>query len=806
MPHRNPRLHIPLRSFCSRLLLLLGLLAMCLLPGTALAQDGGTIEGHVTPGHSHDIVLATARIPDLALQVDVDGDGNFRFDDVPSGSYLVVVRIPSLGATAERAEVAAGETTQLDIVLKPGGHFDEIVVTASADARSNLELATPTTVLSGEELALRVQPTLGETLSQEAGISSTFFGPGASRPVIRGLTGDRVRMLESGLGTGDVSGVSADHAVTADPGQAERIEVIRGPATLLYGSSAVGGVVNVIDERIPSHRATGGVNGDVTLRGNSVDEGRTGSVNLNGGKDRWAWHVDAIARETEDYDIPGFAVLDDDEHGDEHEEHEEEEHEEEEHEEEEPAFGTVPNTNIETQGGRVGVTYFGDRGFFGISVSGFETDYGLPGGLEHAEHEEEGEHEEHEEEEHEEEEHEEDEHEEGVPVRIDMEQRRIDLKGEITQPFGAFQGLKLRLGSTDYEHIELEGDEEGTFFFNEFIEGRLELVQKSRDLKSGAIHSGSFGTQLFTRDLEAIGAEAFLPQTQTDRWALFTLQEIETGNVRWQFGARFESQDSDPADGPSRSHDGLSGSLGMVWQANDAFSIGASLSRSVKLPAAEELFSNGLHVATQAFEIGDVSLTEEIGLGFDVSLRLEQGPFSGELTFFRQDFDDFIFQAFTGGEEDGFPVVVYSQEDAELSGFELTARIELLDLDDHHLHLRLVGDMVDAELDAGGYLPRIPPTRLGAGLHYHSEGWTASAEVQWVDDQTDVAVNESATEGYTLFNASLGYRVLFKQQILDILLRGRNLGDEDARAHTSFLKNVAPLPGRDVALSLKFLF
>ncbi|MEM7356429.1 MAG: TonB-dependent receptor, partial [Acidobacteriota bacterium] len=752
-----------------------GLLATVLLVVLTVsplaAQETGSVTGRVGPQHDHDFVLATARIPDLGLKVDVDADGSFSFESVRPGSYLVEVRIPSLGVAVERVDVKAGEETGVEVLIEPGSHFEEIVVTASADARDPLDLASPVTSLSGLELALRLESSLGETLSGEPGVSSTFFGPGASRPIIRGLAGDRVRMLEGGLGTGDVSGVSADHAVTADPAQADRIEVIRGPATLLYGSSAVGGVVNVIDERIPSSRATGGVHGSVELRGGTVSDERQGAAALNGGSGNWAWHVDVVARETDDYEVPGFARLegdehDEDEHDDEHDddsdEHDDDEHDDDEHEEEEP-FGTVPNTDLETEGGRVGVSYFfGDKGFFGVSVSGFDTNYGLPGGLEHAEHGDEHD-DEHDDDEHEDgdddsdehdDEHDDDgdEHEEGVPVRIDMEQRRIDLRGEVIDPFNGFQALRLRFGGTDYEHIELEGDEEGTFFFNEAIEGRFELIQNRRSLSSGGEHGGSIGLQYSDRELEAIGAEAFLPKTTTDRWAIFTLQEIDTGPLLWQFGARFESQDAKPVAGSgfsSRSHDGFSASAGLVWKASETFSIATSLARSVKLPAAEELFSNGLHVATQAFEIGDPALTEEVGLGLDVSFRLENEKFSGELTFFRQDFDDFIFQAFTGDEEDGFPVVLYSQEDAEFTGAELKARVELYDRDGHHLHLRLVGDVVEADLDSGANLPRIPPLRFGGGLHYHHERWDASAEVRWVDDQDDVGANESPTDGYT---------------------------------------------------------
>ncbi len=747
-----------------------GLVALLtLLVGPAAwAQKGGSIAGRVGPRHDHGFVLATARITDLALKVEVGADGSFRFDEVRPGSYLVEVRVPSLGVAVESVVVRAGEESAVELVITPGSHSDEIVVTASAVARSPLDLAAATTSLSGEELALRLESSLGETLAQEAGVSSTFFGPGASRPIIRGLSGDRVRMLEGGLGTGDASGVSADHAVTVDPAQAERIEVIRGPATLLYGSSAVGGVVNVIDDRIPSSRSTGGLHGSVNLRSGSVNNERMGSLKLGGGRGDWAWHLGGIVREADDYEVPGFAQLEEGDHAD-----------------EEGSFGFVANSDLESQGGRAGVSYFFDnKGFLGISVSGFKTEYGLPGGAEHGDEEE---------------------AEEGGEeiVRIDMKQQRFDLHGEVVENFGPFRGLKVRLGATDYEHVELEGGEDGTFFFNDSFEGRIEFVQKQMGR-----YSGSMGVQYFDRDLEAVGEEAFLPPTSTNRWAAFTLQEVETGSLRWQLGARFEAQDTDPVSEvlSSRSHEGLSASLGLVWRATEHFSLAASGARSVKLPAAEELFSNGLHIATQAFEVGDSALDEETGLGLDLSFRLETAKLSGELTFFRQGFDDFIFQAFTGEEEEGFPVVLYSQEDAEFSGAEVKARLELFERENHHLHLRLVGDVVKAELDSGGDLPRIPPLRLGAGLHYHSERWNASGEVRWVDRQSDVATNETPTDGYTFVNASLGYRFIFRQQIIDLLLRGRNLTDQEARSHTSFLKNIAPLPGRDIGLSVKFLF
>lgn len=714
-------------------------------------REAGVIIGQVTPKHDHAFTLATARIPDLALRVRVEKDGSFEFRDVRPGNYLVEVRVPTLGTAIEAVIVVAGEVTRVDIEVIAGSHFDEVVVSAPGSSRDPLELATAVTSLSGQELQLRLESSLGETLSQEAGVSSTFFGPGASRPIIRGLGGDRIRVLEDGIGTGDASAVSADHAVSADPVRAERIEVLRGPATLLYGSSAVGGVVNVIDERIPTSRASSPLSGTADVRSTSVSDERLGAVNLNGGGGDWAWHVDAMSRETNDYEVPGKSLAG------------------------EPS-STVLNSDIENLGGRVGATrFFGDDAHLGISASALDGLYGIP-----SESTEEA-------------------------VRVDMEQRRIDLRGEVRRDLGPFQALELRAGVTDYEHSELEGGDVGTIFRNDSAEARIELTQKK-----GARSSGSVGLQYLGRELDAIGDEAFIPRSRTSRWALFSLQEIDAGPVRWQIGGRFETQDVDASGVPSRSHDGLSASLGLVWDLSERWSLGASLARSVKLPAPEELFSDGVHVATQTFEVGSSALGVEVGTGLDVSLRRNEGRVTGELTLFRQDFDDFIFQALTGEERSGFPEVVYSQADAEFLGAELEVRVELFELGGHHVHLALLGDLVEAQLassvDFDRDLPRIPPRRFGAGLHYHSENWSATVEVRRVDSQTAVAVNEAPTDGYTLVGASVGRRFLIKGQILDLLLRGRNLLDEEARSHTSFLKAIAPLPGRDVTLSLRYWF
>ncbi len=746
------------------------------------APAAGAIAGRVVTADGTPVAGVEVRIAGLRRRTVSGEDGAFRFEGLPPGDYLLEASSPRLGTTVDQIRVAPGAAADVTLTLDLARHQEEIVVTASPDARSQGDIAQPTSVLAGEELMMQMQPTLGETLSRQPGVTSTFFGPGASRPVIRGLGGDRIRVLEGGLGTGDASTTSPDHAVSVDPLSAERIEVLRGPATLLYGSSAVGGVVNVIDNRVPEALPGERISGTVEVRGGTVADERGGAADLNGSLGRIAWHVDFLKRETDDYEIPGFAesaAL----------RAEEEEEEGEEHEE---ARDIAGNSATDTEAGTVGFSWIGDDSFLGLAVRRHDTLYGIPGGHEH----------------HEEEPPPGEEPEEEEVVRVDLEQQRWDLRGGVTRPFGIFRGANLRFGATDYEHRELEGAEVGTRFLNESWEGRLELLQR----RFGAL-TGSIGFQAQNRDFEAIGEEAFVPPTQTESWAAFTFQELVQGPWRFQLGGRFETQDVtaagvDPAD---RSFDGLSGSAGLVWQpTGDDYAIGLSLARSTKLPNAEELFSNGPHIATNAFEIGDPDLEEETSLGLDLTFRKTSGPLTGELNLFLNRFDDYIFESFTDEEEDGLQVFRYLQRDAEFRGAELSGIYELFHTEPHHVDLEFGADVVRAELrrpgDAGEPLPRIPSMRYRLGLHYQGEKLQGLIEGQRVEEQDRVAAFERPTEGYTLLNASVGYRFFTTAVVYDLLLRGTNLTDEEARNHVSFLKDLVPLPGRDVSLAVRLTF
>jgi iron complex outermembrane receptor protein len=756
-------------------------------PAHAQAPATGTLVGSVKSSGGSEAPDAVVQIVDLRRRASADETGAYRFQDVPAGNYLIQAVSPRYGTSVTRATISAGTETRLDISLDVSVHQEAVVVSAQGEARSLSEVAQPVSVLSGDELSLRGAPTLGETLATQPGVSSTYFGPGASRPVIRGLGGDRIRVLEDGVGVGDASSTSPDHAVSLSPLSAKSIEVVRGPATLLYGSSAVGGVVNVLDDRVPDAAPDYVVGGVAELLGASVNDEWGGGVSLKAGRGPLVLHGGFDRRETTDLNIPGFAesaAL---------RAQEEAEGGGEEHAEEEEAFGVLPNSAVETTSGTVGASYVGRSGFFGASWTGFDTLYGVPGGHAHEEEAppvEEGA----------------PPAEEPGPVRVDLRQRRVDLRGARTEPFGGFRAAKVRFGVTDYEHKELEGEEVGTLFLNDSWEGRLELLHNPL----GAF-TGSFGVQLASRDFEAIGAEAFVPPTETRAFAGFVFEEVGQGTWRGQFGGRFEHQNVKALGdvGLERSFDGVSGSAGLVYRGAGSFGAGLTLAYSEKLPNAEELYANGPHIATRAFEIGDPDLGKEKSLGLDLSLNKRAGPVTGQLAFFLNRFDDYIYEELTDEEEDGLQVVRFVQRDATFRGFEASAAVELMHKEPRHVDLELQADYVRASLRGGteAPLPRIPPFRYGAALHYQDNHLDGRFEVRGAAEQTRVSSSaELPTEGYTFLNASLSYRFFVGRTILQLRVQGNNLTDEEGRNHVSFLKDVAPLPGRDFRAALRVLF
>ena len=559
-----------------------------LLIGVGVPALAGDVSGTVLAPGGEPAVDARVVLIELKRSLFVGQDGTFRFRDVPPGNYHIEAVSKGFGSTVHEIEVGAQEL-RLDLQLSVSMHRERIVVTATRGGRGSGEAVQPVNVLDEAALNERMEPTVGETLANEPGVSSSYFGPGSSRPIIRGQGGGRVRVLESGLGTGDASTVSPDHAVSTDMLTADQVEILRGPSTLLYGNTAVGGVVNVLDQRIPEYAPSKPISGTVNLRYADAAEEKSTSARLHGGAEHFAWYLDGFTRTTEDYAIPGRAVVDDPD----------------------SASGSLPNSDIETDGATLGLSWVSDTGFVGVSYRMLDSDYGIPAELEEAPPpvlgvmEQEG-------------------------VRIDMEQRRFDLRGGFDTRLGPFNGVRFSFGATDYEHAELEGEEVGTRFFNDSHEARLELTHGESGPASGVI-----GVQYAKQDAEAVGLEAFLPPSVTDLAAVFAFEQIKSGSMRYEIGLRAETTDvsssetaaTDPGclDPRDRDFTTVSGSFGVAWLPNDKYTLGGTVSRAVRPPGAEELYSCGEHVATLSVERGDPNLDEETNLGVRSSVCANGG-------------------------------------------------------------------------------------------------------------------------------------------------------------------------------------
>lgn len=666
--------------------------------------------------------------------------------------------------------------------------LNEIIVTAKPLERTVEQLAQPATVLTGATLTLAQSSSLGETLAEQPGVSSTYFGPIASRPVIRGQFGERVEMLSNGLSALDASALSEDHAVSIDSILAESVEIIRGPATLLYGSGAAGGIVNVVDSRIHRVAPELPLSGAVSLGTDSAIEGRSGAFKLDFGNENVVFHVDYMRRDTDNIEIPGFAesallrrLEELEEEGEEHGEEEEEE------------FGIVENTDSETESGAAGVTLFGERGRIGVSVSRFETNYGIPGEHEHAHEEEEpglGEEEEEEE-----------------IIRIDMEQTRVDVEGELYLD-GFFEAVNFKFASNDYEHVELEGPEVGTLYDNQGIDARIELPHRQIGNFVGAI-----GLQYKSLDFDAVGEEAFVPPSETDQIALFAFEEYAAGpDLTLQASARIERQEISTPGQSDYSETALGAAFGAIWQWTDALTLSGNLSLTERHPNSTELFADGPHLAVQRFERGAVTLglgelDKELSRNLDVTLRGNFDRVEFAVTAFLNDVSDYIVLSPTAEIEDELQVFDFGQTDAELYGFEAEALVDIFESlnTDTHVHVRLFADMTRGEdTVANTDLPRLPPLRYGLGLHYQRAGFDASVSATRHDEQDRVAPNELPTEAFTMVDAQVSYT--FDEPGVLVFLKGRNLGDEDARRHTSPLKDLVPLPGRSLIAGLRWDF
>ncbi len=674
------------------------------------------------------------------------------------------------------AQNSASEQNQTETTDDDFHKTGQIVVTAPYFER--LDLLAGTSSLSGEDLAIQARGQIGDSLTSLPGISATSFAPGSSRPVIRGFQGNRIIVLTDGIGNIDVSNTSADHAVTVESLTVERIEVLRGPAILLFGGQAVGGAVNAIDKRIPRKVPEEAVHIDAIAGYASAGDEWSGgaSVDVPFG-DRFVVHADGSYRKSDDLRIAGFQLS--------------------------PSLradtlaaanaaslagdtdlatelnnatnvrGHIPNSFVKNWTLGAGAAFIDEGGNLGASFSIYDTAYGVParpGG------------------------------EEGV--NIGLKQYRADLRGEVKTGNGFLEKLSFRAGFADYQHTEFEGDEVGTVFKSDGIEGRIEAIQNEHNGWRGAT-----GLQYLSRNFEAIGEEAFVPANRTNQLGLFTLQEFKFNAFELEAALRYDRvRQTAQTLGLERKYNNISAALGLGYVIGD-LKIGTNLSRTGRAPAPEELFSDGPHIATQAFEIGDVDLKSEKAWNVELYARLDATNIEASATLYANYFDNFIFENATGAIEDDLPVFQYFQRDARFYGAEASLSARVARVAGFDITVDGVADYVRASIkNSGGPVPRIPPLRLLGGVELKSGPLDLRGEVEWADNQRRNAAFETETDGFTLVNAQIVWRPFGKNKNISLIGSANNIFDVTARRAASFTKDFVPLAGRDFRVTARFSF
>lgn len=700
---------------------------------------------------------------------------------------------------------------------RQGGEATEklktVIVTGVGPQRETDEMIGNATAVSRDEIVQGLQASLGNSLDDQPGVSTTHFGQAASRPVLRGLGAERVLVLTNGIGVIDASAASPDHQVAGDGIDAEKIEILRGPAALAYGGQAIGGVVNVIDGLIAEELPERAVSGEAYGALNSVnDTGEEGAVKTRFSTGPFVLTLSASGRDFGDYDIPGFAESSRLRASEEHEheeEHEEGEEDHEEHEEHEEIRDTLENSFVETSTLAGGFSWVGSKAFAGVAIRHQESTYGLPG----HDHAHEDEHE-HEEEEHEEgEEDHEEEHGEELPF-IDLEQTRIDLRAGAEIESGPFTRVAANVSIADYEHTEFEAPgEPGTVYESDGVEGRLEFGTNYAGFE------GAVGAQFIDKTLDAFGEEAFITRTETNSTGVFAYQTREwDSGFGVEGGVRYDATQLNNAFAGAREFDLLSGSVGAHQHWENGWFVGGQLSWTERAPNESELFADGAHLATSQYEVGNSELEKERGLNLEGTVRWRGEGFGFGANLFHTEFDGFIYltpgtvleDGIAVDEVDELPVYLFVQEDASFTGGEIYADYTKVDGPlGADWTARTSVDFVSAELDAGGNLPLTPPVTFNASLDGDWGLVSAGASVSIAGDQDDTGEGELATDGYTTLSLRTAFSLAdvgFGREGTEFFLEARNVTDEEIRYATSVLKDSVPAPGRNIRGGVRVVF
>lgn len=655
--------------------------------------------------------------------------------------------------------------------------LDPLVIHASPLSGTPARMTTPAAVMNADQLVSQGRATLGETIEHMPGVRGSSFGAGASRPVIRGMDGARVKVLSDGIDVLDASTLSADHAVTTEPLLLQQIEVLKGPATLLYGGGAVGGVVNLVDRKIPTQLPEQGHEVQLGWQGNTVAKESTFMAGTTLGLGSLALRAEGLKRNADAYRLAG------------HEDGSRSRRQ----------TGSYNDTDIAS----LGMSWISDTGYTGLAYTRQANVYGLLahehghchthghgaslhwhcGSHGHGHGHDHG-----------------DDHDHGIPY-IDMLQKRWDFRSEYSDPLAGFSHFKLRVGHSDYQHEEIEGGSVGTRFDSRSTDARLELTHEPLWGWRGVL-----GGQSLRRDFKAAGEEAYVPRTLTRNHALFVLEEYQQDDWRYELGLRHEWQDIDVKSGQKdRSHYGTSVSLGTVWQFRPDYQLTASVSRSQRLPVAEELYAFGPHAASRTIEVGNDRLKKETSHNLDLGIAKTLGQVTFDLSVFQNRINDYIHAADTG-ERPGsdYRVIEYRQQDAVFRGAEAQVNYHFSD----RLTAGVYGDHVRGKLRNGkGNVARIPADRLGLRVqHAFTDQLDGSLNLFRVMRQAHIADHETKTTGYNMLNASLTYTGQHQATGYTLYLRGDNLLNVKAREHTSFIKDQVQLPGRNLTAGVRVSF
>lgn len=643
---------------------------------------------------------------------------------------------------------------------------------------------------------LQSSTTIGEALKDQLGIYADSFGAGASRPVIRGQDGARAKVLQNGSDTMDVSTLSPDHAVMVDPQLAKKVELIRGPETLLYGAGSVGGLVNVVDNKIATEMPAKGYEGTVGLRYNTGNDETLAQAGVTVGlSDHIALRVEGLSRDANNYIVPNYSVIED--HGD----HQHVDRQR-----------RVADTFAKSDNFNLGLSWIGDRGYAGVSYSNRQDKYGLPG---HS-HEYEschlhglslhcGDHDDHDEDGHDHDQahshnhghgHEEEEHDHAGPW-IDLKSERYDFRSELNDPFAGFKKLKASASYTDYQHDEIEEGQAMTTFKSKAYDGRLELFHNPI-----ATWEGVIGLEASQQKLNISGEEATLAPNKTQKWSLFAAEHKQWNDVLFQVSSRFDQQKIDISSAQKDFDENAFSYAGSAtWSFAPNYKLALTASHQERLPLAQELYSDGKHFATNTYELGNDNLSKEKSNNLELGLNFDADKFSYGINLYHQWYDNFIY-AKTLDQYKDFRLIQYSQDKARFYGAEAQAAYQITD----RYKLGVFGDYVRGKIDNEN-APRVPAGRLGTKVDAQfSDAWTGSAEYYHVFKQDKFASYEHETEGYNMLNLALAYAGKYSDDVnYKVFFNANNLLDDQVYNHTSFLSNI-PQIGRNFSVGLTLGF